>query len=222
MKLRNKKTGEIGDLLGTERSCPYITIDIDFHDGNPRAFDYTSLTELNEDWEDYEDPDEPDPSYLIVKIQQLENSVKALDERLKVQAKKIDISCDVINERHSSLKELDERLKTVEEITERLLREDNEQILGGKVKRYEPGMPQSVVFERMKQDLRDWIEKNEIDKIKTWFYTDRGGRRGVMFTDKTNAGDNTLIIIGWPIVGLKDGGTYTPDELLITGEAGKE
>ena len=54
-KLRNKKTGEIGDLMGTERSCPYITIDIDFHDGNPRAFDYTSLEQLNEEWEDYEE-----------------------------------------------------------------------------------------------------------------------------------------------------------------------
>ena len=52
MKLRNKKTGEIGDLMGTERSCPYITIGVDFHDGNPRAFDYKSLAELNEEWED--------------------------------------------------------------------------------------------------------------------------------------------------------------------------
>ena len=54
MKLRNKKTGEIGDLMGSESSCSFIIIDIDFHDGNPRAFDYSSLTELNEDWEDYE------------------------------------------------------------------------------------------------------------------------------------------------------------------------
>lgn len=53
MKLRNKKTGEIGDLIGTLTSCPFITIGIDFHDGNPRSFDYNSLTELNEEWEDY-------------------------------------------------------------------------------------------------------------------------------------------------------------------------
>jgi hypothetical protein len=53
-KLRNKKTGEIGNLIGSERSCPYITIDVDFHDGNPRAFDYWSLDQLNEEWEDYE------------------------------------------------------------------------------------------------------------------------------------------------------------------------
>lgn len=194
MKLRNKKTGEIGELLGTERAAGLIIIDIDFRDGNPRAFDYTSINQLNEDWEDCAETDEPDPSFLIVKIQQLENSVKALDERLK----------------------------TVEEITERLLREDNEQILGGKVKRYEPGMPQSVVFERMKQDLRDWIEKNEIGKIRVFHYSDPAGRRGVLFKDKTNKGENTLVLIGWPTIGLRDGGTYTPDELLITGEAGKE
>lgn len=176
MKLRNKKTGEIRDWTMVYR-------------GEPAFFD---LVKLNEEWEDY--TPEPDPSYLIAKIQKLENSVK----------------------------ELDERLKTVEESTERLLREDNEQILGGMVKRYEPGMPQSVIFERMKQDLRDWIEKNDVGQIKTYFYTDLVGRRGVMFTDKTHAGDNHLVIIGWPTIGLKDGATYTPDELLITGEAGKE
>ena len=70
-KLRNKKTGEIGNLIGTERSCPYITIDIDFHDGNPRAFDYTSLTELNEDWEDYE-PVEP-----LIKDEKIRKAVRA-------------------------------------------------------------------------------------------------------------------------------------------------
>lgn len=58
MKLRNKKTGEIGDLMGSERSCPYIGIGLDFHDGNPKAFYYTSLDELNDEWEDYE-PAEP-------------------------------------------------------------------------------------------------------------------------------------------------------------------
>lgn len=56
--LRNKKTGEIGELLGTERAAGLIVIDVDFHDGNPRAFDYTSLEQLNEEWEDYE-PKEP-------------------------------------------------------------------------------------------------------------------------------------------------------------------
>jgi len=74
MKLRNKKTGEIVDLIGTERSCPYITIGIDFHDGNPRAFDYTSLTELNEEWEDYK-PAEP-----IIKDEKIRKAVRAWAE----------------------------------------------------------------------------------------------------------------------------------------------
>ena len=185
MKLRNKKTGEIletGDHAATVWK----------KNGYADHYSYNSLAELNADWEDY--TPEPDPSYLIVVIQKLENSVK----------------------------ELDERLKTVEEITERLLREDNERILGGKAKRYEPGMPQRVIFEQMKQDLRDWIEKNKIDKIRVFHYSDPAGRRGVLFKDKTNKGENTLVLIGWPTIGLKDGGTYTPDELLITGEAGKE
>lgn len=212
-RLRNKKTGEIGDLIGTERNCPYITIGVDFHDGNPRSFDYTSLTELNEEWEDYE-PTEPDPSFLVVKIQKLENSIKALDERLKAQTEKMGTLRDGINELH-------DRLKTTEEITERLLREDNERIFG-KVKQYEPGMPQRVIFERMKQDLRDWIEKNKIDSIQTFIHTEPDGRRGVKFSDMTNDGSNHLIIVGWPAIGLVDGACYTPDELLITGEAGKE
>ena len=63
MRLRNKKTGQIGDLMGTERSCPYITIVIDFHDENPRSFDYVSLAELNEEWEDA--PEEPKEYWFI-------------------------------------------------------------------------------------------------------------------------------------------------------------
>lgn len=161
--------------------------------------------EILTDW--FEEIEEPAESYLVAKIQKLENSVKA-------QAEKMGTLRDGINELH-------ERLKTVEEITERLLREDNEQILGH-VKKYEPGMPQRVIFERMKQDLRDWIEKNAVDKIRTYFHAEPDGRSGVRFTDKTNAGENHLIIIGWPTIGLVDGATYTPDELLITGEAGKE
>lgn len=74
MKLRNKKTGEIGDLIGTERSCPYITIGIDFHDGNPRAFDYTCLAELNEEWEDYK-PTEP-----LIKDEKIRKAVRAWAE----------------------------------------------------------------------------------------------------------------------------------------------
>lgn len=85
--LRNKKTGEIGELLGTERAAGLIVIDVDFHDGNPRAFDYTSLEQLNEEWEDYEpdEPTEPEPGYMVVKIQKLENSVKELNVNIEAQ-----------------------------------------------------------------------------------------------------------------------------------------
>lgn len=153
--------------------------------------------ELKENREDYKP--ESGPGYVVAIIQKLENSIKALDERLK----------------------------TVEEITKRLLDEDNDRIIGS-VKRYEPGMPQRVIFERMKQDLREWIEKNDIRLIKTYIYTEPDGQRGVEFKDVnaikklTTRDDISLTIMGWPTVGLVDGATYTPEELLITGEAGKE
>lgn len=115
-----------------------------------------------------------------------------------------------IQKLEASIKELDHRLKTVEEIVE--LRS----------KKHEPEIPPREKFERMKQDLRDWIEKNKVDKIRACYHTEPDGRRGVMFVDKTHPGDNRLLIIGWPTIGLIDCATYTPDELLITGEAGKE
>lgn len=83
-------------------------------------------------------------------------------------------------------------------------------------------MPQREIFKRMKQHLRNWIEKNNVHTIQTCFHTEPDGRKGVQFIDKTNAGDNRLTIIGWPTVGLVDGWTYTPEELLITGGAGEE
>ena len=73
MKLRNKKTGEIGDLLGTERAAGLIIIDIDFYDGNPIAFDYTSIAELNKDWEDYK-PAKPEP---LIKDEKIRKAVRA-------------------------------------------------------------------------------------------------------------------------------------------------
>ena len=58
MKLRNKKTGEIGDFMGTYNAVPFFGIGIDYHDGNPVKYEYCSLAKLNEDWEDYKS-DEP-------------------------------------------------------------------------------------------------------------------------------------------------------------------
>ena len=130
-----------------------------------------------------------------------------------------------IQKLENSIKEMDERLKTVERITERLLREDNEQILS-KVKQYEPGMPQSVIFERMKQDLRDWIEKEpKTEHIEVNFIVNEkanDGRKGVQFIDADEPDLFDVIIWDWPRIGLVDGAVYTPAELLITGEAGKE
>lgn len=55
MKLRNKKTGEIGELQITEKHCAVSV-------GNGTASCgieiYSSLAELNEEWEDYEEPKE--------------------------------------------------------------------------------------------------------------------------------------------------------------------
>lgn len=58
MKLRNKKTGEIGDIAQTSADC--IIVYYPIVDGvatNPqkRAI-YNSLDELNDEWEDYEEP----------------------------------------------------------------------------------------------------------------------------------------------------------------------
>lgn len=58
MKLRNKKTGEIGDIAQTSADC--IIVYYPIVDGvaiNPqkRAI-YTSLDQLNAEWEDYEEP----------------------------------------------------------------------------------------------------------------------------------------------------------------------
>lgn len=77
MKLRNKITGQIGDLMGTERSCPYITIVLNFHDGNPRSFDYMSLAELNDEWEDYK-PAEP-----LIKGEKIRKAVRAFSEAIQ-------------------------------------------------------------------------------------------------------------------------------------------
>ena len=72
MKLRNKKTGEIGDLMGSLTSCPHVGIGIDFHDGDPKAFYYNSLAELNEDWED-----------LDAALVRTKNSIEFLERKLK-------------------------------------------------------------------------------------------------------------------------------------------
>lgn len=58
MKLRNKKTGKVGDLLGSYGAVPFIGIAVDYHNGNPIKYEYDSIAKLNEEWEDYK-PIEP-------------------------------------------------------------------------------------------------------------------------------------------------------------------
>lgn len=63
MKLRNKKTGEIGNLVlninpNRESYSVLSTENGDTVCGNLVLADYDSLVELNEEWEDYEEPKE--------------------------------------------------------------------------------------------------------------------------------------------------------------------
>lgn len=73
-KLKNKKTGEVGDLIGSVTSCPYISIGVDFHDGDPKAYHYNSIAELNEHWEDYA-PAEP-----LIKDEKIRKAVRVWAE----------------------------------------------------------------------------------------------------------------------------------------------
>lgn len=60
MKLRNKKTGEIGNLLPwvdyeTKKEMSHFAVMLD---NREEPLSYNSLAELNEEWEDYEEPKE--------------------------------------------------------------------------------------------------------------------------------------------------------------------
>ena len=78
-KLCNKKTGEIGDLLGTYNAVPFIGIAIDYHDGNPVRYEYNSIAELNEEWEDYK-PKEP-----LIKDEKVRKAVRVWAEANELQ-----------------------------------------------------------------------------------------------------------------------------------------
>lgn len=49
MRLRNKKTGEIGELTSVLRTFVYV--------GDTPKYEYETLSDLNKEWEDYEKPD---------------------------------------------------------------------------------------------------------------------------------------------------------------------
>ena len=58
MKLRNKKTGEIGEFryLQSDYAAPLVLTT--YENDKPMMYSYNSLAELNEEWEDYEEPKE--------------------------------------------------------------------------------------------------------------------------------------------------------------------
>ena len=62
MKLRNKKTGEIGELQITEK---HYAVVVGNGTASCNAKLYCSLDKLNEDWEDWEDYEEPKKYWYI-------------------------------------------------------------------------------------------------------------------------------------------------------------
>lgn len=59
MKLKNKKTGEIGWLYCDHISIPKkMTVFAEDKDLSVNHWDYKTLAELNEEWKDYEEPKE--------------------------------------------------------------------------------------------------------------------------------------------------------------------
>lgn len=71
MKLCNKKTGEICDFLGTYSATPYFGISVDYHNGEPKCYEYGSLAEFNAEWEDYK-LQEP-----LIKDEKIRKAIKA-------------------------------------------------------------------------------------------------------------------------------------------------
>lgn len=57
MKLKNKKTGEIGTLI-VDGAYNFVTNFAVENDERNRLGEYDSLAELNSEWEDYEEPRE--------------------------------------------------------------------------------------------------------------------------------------------------------------------
>ena len=63
MRLKNKKTGEIGVLTSDNRAKPYkkdyaIYVEDDDFEVGDKTYYYDSFAEICEDWEDYEEPKE--------------------------------------------------------------------------------------------------------------------------------------------------------------------
>lgn len=78
MKLRNKKTGEIGwlycDHIGNPKK---MTVFLDDNDLSAEHWDYESLAELNADWEDVK---ENSPAEPLIKDEKIRKAVRAWAE----------------------------------------------------------------------------------------------------------------------------------------------
>lgn len=114
MRLRNKKTGEIGNLIyrGLEDERIWVWID----NMSKPEYRYNSLAELNEEWEDAKEPKE---DYIRV-IESFINYVEEADESFY---------CD------ESVKKFVEKLKAVKRLKYKGFRfdkwcNDNEKYLG--------------------------------------------------------------------------------------------
>ena len=85
MKLRNKKTGEIGyPYFQNWKEITCVIVD----ENAIQIAEYTSLAELNEEWEDYEEPKEDGLDNIIVLAEAYSNSnseryPKEIVEKLK-------------------------------------------------------------------------------------------------------------------------------------------
>ena len=97
MKLRNKKTGEIG-YTAVLRSKAIVVMD----ENAIQLGSYTSLAELNDEWEDYEEPKEywfinnydriekekgPDDAWFVIKLKEIGNYFETKEEAEKAVEK---------------------------------------------------------------------------------------------------------------------------------------
>ena len=194
MKLRNKKTGEIGDLMGSERSCPYIIIDIDFHNGDVGAFDYKSLAELNEEWEDYTPKDEIKKYRLKKDLPTFKaGEVFELDERVGVEGLYRKSDCIMAYTK----KTLDKFPNILTDWFEPIDGEDTN------VLSKEP----LIKDEKIRKAVRAWAEINAIRRVS--YVTDS---RSCRLTDLMENYDYCIDFVGW-IPTLNDMKSYTIAEL---------
>ena len=82
MKLRNKKTGEIGNLAprGCEDERLWVWID----NKSKPEYRYNSLAELNEEWEDYEEPKEHWCITMYGGITRIKDDEEPIDDLIEI------------------------------------------------------------------------------------------------------------------------------------------